>query len=217
MAGSVERCEIEYGILKDSEADQMARLLGEVFSRRDPPAVAVGVTPAEFEDLVRLFCPRAIAQGLTVVARLASSGELIGAFLCEDAASEVPAGIDRISPKFDPIFDILGQLDQEYRAGLTIREGEALHLFLVGVAERFAGRGVAQRLVEGCLEQAARRGYRLAITEATNKISQHIFRKQGFAERVRRSYVEHRHGGRAVFASIAEHGGPALMDRSIEP
>jgi len=35
---------IEYGVYSDSEADAVARLLGEVFSRRDPPAVAVGLT-----------------------------------------------------------------------------------------------------------------------------------------------------------------------------
>ena len=55
----------------------------------------------------------------------------------------------------------------------------------------------------------------MAVTEATNKVSQHIFRKLGFVERVRRSYQTHRFDGRAVFASIAEHGGPILMDRSL--
>jgi ribosomal protein S18 acetylase RimI-like enzyme len=76
---------------------------------------------------------------------------------------------------------------------------------------------VAHQLVAACLEHGRRRGYRLAVTEATNKVSQHIFRKQGFVERVQRSYATHRFEGRQVFASIAEQGGPILMDKSLVP
>lgn len=38
-----------------------------------------------------------------------------------------------------------------------------------------------------------------------------------FTERVRRSYAEHRFAGRSPFESIAEQGGPILMDRSLTP
>ena len=217
MAASTEIIPIEYGVYSAAEADAMANLLGEVFSHRDPPAVAAGLTPSEFEAFVRLFCPKAEAEGLTIVARLAGTGELVGALLTEDSASAPPEGMDRLSPKFDPIFDILGQLDAEYRGDRAVRPGDSLHLFLLGVADRVAGRGVAQRLVAACLEHGARRGYRLAVTEATNKVSQRIFRKQGFVERVQRSYEAHRFSGRTVFASIAEHGGPMLMDRQLTP
>jgi ribosomal protein S18 acetylase RimI-like enzyme len=142
---------------------------------------------------------------------------MIGVLLTEDSASAAPEGIDRLSAKFDPIFDILGQLDADYRAGRTVLPGESLHLFLLGVAQGYAGRGVAHRLVTTCLEHGARRGYRVAVTEATNGTSQHIFRKHGFVERAQRSYREHRFHGRACFASIAEHGGPVLMVKQLAP
>jgi len=74
---------------------------------------------------------------------------------------------------------------------------------------------LSQQLVVACLEHGNRRGYRLAVTEATNKISQHIFRKQGFVERAKRSYAAHPFDGQHIFASIAEHGGPILMDKSL--
>ena len=215
MQASGEQQPIVYGVYTAQDADEMARLLGEVFSRRDPPAVAAGLTASEFETFVRLFCPQAAVEGLTVVARNAGTRKLVGALLTEDSASALPDGMDQLSPKFEPIFDILGQLDAEYRAGQPPSPGESLHLFLLGVAESVAGRGVAQHLVTTCLEYGVRKGYQLAVTEATNKVSQHIFRKLGFAERVRRSYFNHRFGGRAVFESIAEHGGPILMDRSL--
>jgi ribosomal protein S18 acetylase RimI-like enzyme len=208
---------IEYGLFAASDADAMVTLLGEAFSRRDPPAVAVGLTAPEFEELVRLFCPKAEAEGLTIVARAAGTGELVGALLTEDSASAPPEGLDRLSAKFDPIFDILGQLDAEYRGGVAPPPGDTLHLFLLGVAEEAAGRGVARRLVAACLENGVRRGYRRAVTEATNRISQHVFRRLGFVERVHRSYAAHRFDGRAVFESIAEHGGPILMEQSLAP
>ena len=212
---SGSRQSIEYVTYSDSDEAEMVRLLGTVFSRRDPPAVAVGLEPSEFESFVRLFCPKAAVEGLTIVARVASTGELVGALLTEDSASDPPEGIHELSKKFEPIFDILGQLDTEYRSERTVRPGESLHLFLLGVSESVGGRGVAQKLVETCLKNGTSRGYRRAVTEATNKVSQHIFRKQGFVERVRRSYGTHRFDGRAVFASIAEHGGPILMDKEL--
>jgi hypothetical protein len=52
-------------------------LLGKVFTDRDPPAVAV--TPSEFEPPVGLFCPKAAAEGLTIVARSTDTGEMVGA------------------------------------------------------------------------------------------------------------------------------------------
>lgn len=217
MADSSEPKQIEYGVYVPSDAEAMTKLLGEVFSRHDPPAVAAGLTSSEFEDFVGLLCPKAAEEGLTAVARLAGTGELIGALLTEDSTSGLPDGIDRLSAKFDPIFDILGQLDTEYRSGRTVRRGELLHLFLLGVSDSVAGRGVAQQLVAACLELGLRKGYRMAVTEATNMVSQHIFRKQGFVGRVQRSYEAYRFNGRQVFASIAEHRGPILMDKSLAP
>lgn len=208
---------VDFNVYTASDADAMAGLLGDVFARRDPPAVAVDLTPAEFESFVRLWCPKAAAEGLTIVARSRQTGEMIGALLTEDAASAQPSGMDRLSMKFDPIFDILGQLDAEYRASRTVHPGEFLHLFLLGVAPQFAGKGVAQGLVATCLAHGARKSYQVAITEATNKTSQHIFRKHGFSERVRRSYRDHRFNGRAFFEAIAEQGGPILMERPLAP
>jgi len=208
---------VDYSVYKASDSDEMTRLLGEVFAQHDPPAVAVGLTPSEFEAFVRLYCPKADAEGLTIVARSRETAEMMGALLAEDSASPTPPGMDHLSAKFNPIFDILGRLDAAYRSGRAVNPGESLHLFLLGVAERFAGQGVARQLVAECVANGARKGYRVAVTEATNRTSQHIFRKQGFVERVRGSYRDHRFDGQDVFASIAGHGGPILMDKLLAP
>lgn len=214
---SPEHSKVLLSIGSASDRDEMCRLLSAVFCRHDPPAVATGITPTEFEAFVRLLCPKAEAEGLTLVARCASTGELMGTLLAEDSMSDQPQGMENLSEKFQPIFDILGQLYTDYHDFQSLRLGEWLHLFLLGVDRRFAGQGVAKRLVAASLENGARRGYRVAVTEATNKTSQHIFRKQGFVERVQRSYRDHRFEGQAVFASIAGEGGPILMDKKLAP
>lgn len=104
---------IRYAVCEPDDADEMARLLGETFTRHDPPAVTVGITSAEFEAFVKLFSASAGREGLTIIGRDASTGEMAGALLTEDATSSPPAGIDQMTEKFDPIFDLLGQLDAE--------------------------------------------------------------------------------------------------------
>jgi GNAT superfamily N-acetyltransferase len=206
---------VNYSVYERTDAHSVCKLLAAVFPRHDPPAVAAGITTADFEQLVGLLCSRAPEQRLTIVARLGGTDEVIGALLTEDAALELPEAMYELSSNFHPIFDILGQLEDEYRRSHVIHPGECLHLFLLGVSDRVAGRGVAQQLVRECLRNGRARGYRVAVTEATNKTSQHIFAKEGFVARVQRSYAEHEFEGRRVFASIADHGGPMLMDKVL--
>ena len=47
MADLSEPNPIEYGVYAASDAGAMTGLLAETFVRRDPPAVAVGLTPDE--------------------------------------------------------------------------------------------------------------------------------------------------------------------------
>jgi len=210
-----ERSGIRYGVAEASDLDEMTTLLGSVFSQADLLALATGVTAAEFAALVRLFCPQAAADELTVVARSASTGQMVGALLTEDASSPPPSGVEHLTEKFAPTLDLMGQLDAEYLEGKTVPPGHWLHLFLLGVPQPFGGRGIGHQLVAACLENGGRKGYRLAVTEATSSTSQHIFRKHGFVERVRRSYRDHCYEGKTVFASIEGTAGPLLMDKAL--
>lgn len=207
---------IAYQVCQPEDTHEVGRLLAESFTQHDPPAMAVGLTADEFEAFVKLWLPGAGSDGLTIIARDLATSQLAGALLTDDAAAPPPQGLDGLSEKFDPIFDLLGEIDTEYRKGRTIASGQYLHLFLLGVAEEFTRRSIGQDLVAECLGNGATRGYASAITEATNPVSQHIFGKLGFTKRAERSYGKYRWGGSAVFASIAEDGGPMSMDRVIQ-
>ena len=104
-----EHSGIQYGVCETSDLDEMAILLAENFTRFDPPAVAAGITPKEFEAFVQIFVPNVASDGLTIIARTAETGEMVGALLTEDAFSPPPTGLDQLSENFEPIFDILDQ------------------------------------------------------------------------------------------------------------
>ena len=207
---------INHEIYRSGDGEEMAGLLSEAFTRREPLALAVGMKPDEFALFVKGLLPKAAEEQLTIVARHAESGEMLGAVLTNDPACEADASMGTRGRRFQMVGSILGQLVSTYRAGREPAAGEVLHLYLLGVSERATGMGIGQQLVAACVENGVRRGYRVAIAEATNKTSQHIFRKLGFAERAQISYRDHRFEGEYVFASIAEHGGPVLMEKVLQ-
>jgi ribosomal protein S18 acetylase RimI-like enzyme len=205
-----------YSVLEPADIDDMVELLAQAFPHRDPPAIAVELTIEDFRQLVRVFSPTALHDGLTIVARDESSGKILGALLAEDFSSSEPDETSQLSPKFAPIFGILEELVSGYVAGRQIGSGSAVHIFLLGVSEAAAGKGVAKSLVTACLENAKKKGYSLAITEATNLVSQHIFRKLGFRQQGHGSYESFEYEGRNVFRSIADQGGPMIMEYLIQ-
>ncbi|HEX6863326.1 MAG TPA: GNAT family N-acetyltransferase [Thermoanaerobaculia bacterium] len=207
---------IRYGVFELSDQEEMTSLLAEAFSQYDPPAAAMGVTAGEFAPMVRPYGPGTAAEGLTVVARSAATGEMVGAVLATDFTAPPPAGGEQGSEKFLPVFTLIDQLDAQYQQDKAIEPGTDLHILLLGVARSFTGRQVAQRLVAACEENARRKGYRRAVTEASGSVSQHVFRKLGYAERSQISYQEYRYEGAPVFASIEGHSGMILMDKALD-
>lgn len=207
--------QVEYGLLQAGELEAAIRLIAGAFSSADPPARAMRLAPQDLAQFLRTIVPQALEVELTTVARLRSSGEVVGAMLSDDSAAPPAVDLAVIAPGFRPIFAMLEHLEHQYFSGKSPKKGEHVHLFMLAVDARFAGRGIAQALVRRCLENAGRKGYGRAVTEATGAVSQHVFRTAGFQERVRVSYEDFTHDGEAVFASISRHGGAALMDRAL--
>ena len=206
---------MNYQVAKLSDSDEIVRLLAKVFSESDPPAVAMALTAADFEQFLQLIVSSVVADKLTIISRSAETGTLAGVLFTEDFSSTPVLDLSRINPNFLPIFSMLGALDQQFRMGRTVSSGEYLHLFMLGVDRQFTGQGIGQKLIKACLQNGCHKGYRMALTEATGKVSQHIFRKNGFADRFSVAYSNFKYENRLVFASICEHEEAILMDRSL--
>jgi ribosomal protein S18 acetylase RimI-like enzyme len=206
---------LEYRVYCDSDAEQVTAVLADVFSRHDPLAYAAHVTRDEFAQFVRSLLPQAGKDGLTVVACRPATEEIVGVMLTNDGAADSAGDLSELNEKFRPIASILGELDEIYFARRKPSPGEMLHLYLLGVSDGVAGQGIGHELVARTVESGARMGYRVAFAESTNRRSQHIFRKLGFAERAQIPYSEHVFEGQRPFAGIAEHGGPILMEKVL--
>ncbi|HLL46792.1 MAG TPA: GNAT family N-acetyltransferase [Longimicrobiaceae bacterium] len=207
---------VRCGVLRAADVEETTALIAATFSRAEPMGAALGLPPEVVRQVVSVFAPRAVEDGLTLVARDAATGELVGALLADDFAAPPPEGMEAVSERFRPIAALLEELDAGYREGRSIRRGEYLHLAMLGVSPAAAGRRVGQELVELCMENGARRGFRTAVTEATGRVSQHICRKHGFVERITCPYRSFRFEGRPVFAGIGDHHGAVLMDRPLQ-
>jgi ribosomal protein S18 acetylase RimI-like enzyme len=206
---------VRFSLFEPGDLDEMALLLADAFANYEPMARACGLPQRELFDFVKLFGPLAARERLTPIARDAATGRMIGAFLTEDFASPAPEGFDQVSERFRPVLTLLARLDDEYLEGKAILPGQYLHLFMIGVDQGFTGRDVGQNLLACCLENAIRRGYVMAVTEATGTVSQSIFRKAGFTERLRVAYKDHVFEGHRVFQVIEGHVGTLLMDKAL--
>jgi ribosomal protein S18 acetylase RimI-like enzyme len=202
---------IEYGVVEEAEGPAMARLLADTFSRHEPMAVAIGLPRAQLELLVAAFLEKALVEQLAVVARDASTSELLGAVLADDFGTAPPDGLDQLAPAFAPIGALLDGLDDRYRSQTKVSPGTHAHIFMVGVTDGVTSRGIATGLVTACVDNAAQRGYQTAITEATGAASQRVFRKLGFRDLHASSYRHFTYNGEAVFASITDVDGTILM------
>jgi GNAT superfamily N-acetyltransferase len=205
-----------YAIAEPSDSDAIVHLLAMAFSESEPPAVAMGLSFHDMEYFLRLVVPGIVEYGLTAVARDKDRGTLAGVCLTDDFAKPPALDLTAISPKFLPIFSMLEELDKEFWKGRSVSAGECLHLFMLAVNADYVGRGIAQGLIQVCVDNGILKGYRLAITEATGNVSQHVFRKSGFADQISVAYSDFVYQRRFVFAAIVEHQRAILMDRVLK-
>lgn len=208
-----ETNDVQYGFPDHSDIEDMAFLLADVFSRYELMAVAAGQTFEEVREMVRLFGPQVIEEGLSIVARAEPSGKMIGAALTRDFASRMPAGLEEASPHFGPVAALLDGLDDHYRQINEVVPGRIMHLFMGGVSPDYGGKGIAQAMLGLTLETGISKGYNRAVSEATGSVSQHILRNSGFVELFRTTYAEFIYQGKHIFGTIGGHEAVMLMER----
>ena len=207
--------DVTFNIALSADLGDMAALLGDVFSRREPPAVAAGFPAPMIEKLVAVFGAKSVREKLSVVARSTQTGEMVGALLGHDFGTPPSNEIEPLVPTFEPLIVFLDQLEDPYRAAGTIAAGDFIHIFMIAVADNWSGKGIAQQLLQACMGNGAQRGYRTAVTEATSEVSRRVFQNIGFQEQHFARYETFDFQGARPFASISDHKGCALMDMMI--
>lgn len=173
--------EISYQILAEEHLATAIECIASNFVSGELMTTALGITLEEFKYFAKIFLKKAVKDQLSLIAKDERSGKVVGALICEDFVTELPDGIETVSPKFLPIFEVLGSLDEAYKEKYLVKPGQLYHIFMVGVNKEYAG--LSTRLTKIAEHLARKKGYIAAIGEATGPISYQIYTKRlGFRE-----------------------------------
>ena len=212
----LEKDGIRYELLDEENMEGAVQCVSEVFIENEPLAHHMKITLDEFITFARGYYPMIVEQGLSLVARDIASGEVIGIRVSEDHVLENPPEIENLSPKFLPIFTLLGQLEERFYKERQIRRGEYVHMFMVAVKPGFTCRGIAPTMNRLFINHVIELGYTHAVTEPTGAISQHILRdKLGFKVLDQVDYEDFEFEGERVFAGIEDNTCAMLMEKAL--
>ncbi|AXT27505.1 hypothetical protein D1823_13540 [Ruegeria sp. AD91A] len=100
--------------MSDTDNDAMSKLLGDVFSRRDPPTVSTKFSLEKLEKIAELFGSKSAKEGLSSVALDEASGEIVGAVLAHSANLGMVGSATVYSPEAGP-FEILAKFHLRIR------------------------------------------------------------------------------------------------------
>lgn len=209
------RSEVVVRRMSKTDNGEMSKLLGNVFSQRDPPAVATKFSPEKLEKIAALFGMKSAKEGLSSVALDEASGEIVGAVLAHDFGQPSPDGIDAVDLGSEPVITLIDQLEAVFSNAHDIKPEKFLHIFMIAVRDDFARRGIAKKLLASCIMQAERSGYRIAFAEATNRFSQRLFFNAGFAGIHSIGYEDFELDGQLPFLDIKHEGACVLMELDL--
>eukprot|EP00927_Polykrikos_kofoidii_P018641 TRINITY_DN18662_c0_g1_i1.p1 TRINITY_DN18662_c0_g1~~TRINITY_DN18662_c0_g1_i1.p1 ORF type:complete len:241 (-),score=35.21 TRINITY_DN18662_c0_g1_i1:7-687(-) len=218
----------EYVVLSQEHVSSASSLISQCFSVEggEPLNVGRGITAEEMLPHASLVVTRTCQQKLSTACLV--DGQLAGVMVSEDLLCPLlpesdPAIVDgtlNIS-KFGPIFELLEGLQSEFFKTLqdTPSTGQIFHQMFLAVDPRFAGKGIAGRLIRENAELARSHGFTLATMEATGRFSQAAAKKNGFTIAcVSKRYDDISQGGEMPFSEVEKltgHTHSELLVRSL--
>jgi len=210
-----EKDGIRYTGLGEADYDEAAQLIASVFTDGSEPVTRVlGIRFSDFDHFVRQLLPKFDREGLSVVARDDSNGHLVGAQLNDDMGTEIP-DVSAACKELAPALALLDELDRRYFGGRAVDPNHYAHFFFTAVSARYRGHQIASQLLELSLAITLKKGYRIAVAEATGLVSQDILRRAGFESRVEIPYREFVHKSRRPFQGVKDHPSALLMHRVL--
>ncbi|MGD1714217.1 GNAT family N-acetyltransferase [Dapis sp. BLCC M172] len=212
----LEENEIVYEILQEKDIEQTINCLVDVFPSAEPMSKALQVTPSELYPFAEMICQKAVAEGLSHVAKDPATSEVAGFIISEHLSNESEEEVHKNIPqKFEVFSQVLKELHEQYEMEKKLVNSKIFHIFLLGAREKYRGRKIGNKLVENNLKMATQAGFSKAIVEASGNISQHICRKYGFEDRVSLDYQTYEYKGVKVFEEIKEHQNCILMEKAL--
>ncbi len=208
-----EETGIYYDLIQPSDAKGLVDLIQETFPEREPMAVALQLSRADYLPYTDLVVAKAVRDRLTVVARLKGANRLLGFCIAEDYFGSPVYSLEKVNQRMLPLLHLLETLDRQ--GPIPRRTREIYHLYMLGVAPDYARLGIGRGLLQRSLKLGSENGFQSAIAEATGPYSQRLCASLGFAERAALSYEGYTVSGQAVFEGIRAASGCKLFQLNL--
>jgi len=172
----MDSMELKYSILSKDDIPSTIDCVIKVFLYEEPMTRLLRISESEFQVFAELTCKKAAEEKLSFVCKN-KDGRVVGFCLNEDLIATPLDSSLKITPKMDPIFDILNQLDTFYLKDKKPLKNKFFHLFMVGTLSEYRSVGIARKLIEKSLTRANKKRFQAVVTEATNFRSQNLLKK----------------------------------------
>ncbi|NEQ40267.1 MAG: hypothetical protein F6K40_30095, partial [Okeania sp. SIO3I5] len=83
-----EQNEITYELLQEKDIEQTINCLVDVFPSAEPLSRALEITPSEFYPFAEAICQKAVAEGLSHIAKDTANSEVAGFIISENLTKE---------------------------------------------------------------------------------------------------------------------------------
>ena len=169
----------------------MLSLFIDLFHDREPLTRCIGLSRERMQEFARSTYAAeetsARSQRYCWLARAGTAGnEAVGFIVCDDPAAEgsEPALPDNLTDhEREQVSFMLGLLEavrKPKQGQIAARAGQCLHIAAVGVSPGYEGLGIATRLLQAALADAAAQGFTCAFAECTSSASRRCHEKSGF-------------------------------------
>ena len=203
--------------LTEADVADAARLYTEVFLSDEPTSRRHAPDPAFVFRHACIYILSLVGSGLSMLCRDQVTGGPAGFIFCFDALDDPDPGREEtawFSSAFREAMAMIDDLEARHLDRTSISAGEVIHIFQIGVARPYRGRGIARSLVLKTLLSARDQGFCQAVADCTSTASKHVFERCGFSEQGFSPYESFCMEEVRFFAGIG--GGISLMVKDLQ-
>jgi len=219
-----ERESVVYSLMTEQDISDVVDCFSNFFRKEEPLTRAMAFSEEEFLPVVTSTCKKAARDGLSIVAREKTSQCLLGFSIGKDYRDCTFDEEFEFSPKFNPIFELHGEMDEVYKKMHSLKSGEVylhhalgidLQYFEDHLGEKQACVNIVPELSKLTYELARKRNFKKIIGHATSLFTQRLYKKYDFSEVFRVNYKTFSYKDDDVFRNIKWHSGCVLFERIL--
>jgi GNAT superfamily N-acetyltransferase len=207
-------------LLTGETIEEMAGLVSGEYVTDEPMYMVLGIQPAEYIPLARVFLPWCAHESLSFMARHRATGRGAGFVLATDLVHEPYGSLRDLCSATDSFWEklaheraFLDELEEPYLERERPGKGEILHVTALGVRKEYQGRGLATCLISTVLQHGEKKGFRRALADCTGPASLRAHEKCGFRPAGSLDYRSFTRNGEYPFAAL--QGSCLLVEKIL--